>query len=289
MKFCLSCQNSFSSEGWKCPSCGAEPKTSGDFLAFAPEFETENPYFPHDSFEKLAGLAERHFWFRSRNEFILWALRKWFVPEGKFLEIGCGTAFVLFALERAMPGLELYGSEIDSNGLKQASRHLKKEQLFQMDARRIPYWQEFDLIGMFDVLEHIPEDETVLSQVHSALKPGGGLILTVPQHAFLWSYVDEISHHMRRYKRADLVAKVRNAGFEVLGSTSFVSLLMPALLVSRIGKKEVNASFDPDKELKIHPWINAVLGLVLRLERQLIRMGVRFPFGGSLILAARKV
>jgi SAM-dependent methyltransferase len=288
MKFCLSCQTTFSSEGWVCPSCGFEPVKSGNLFSFAPEFENENPYFPTENFKDLAALEERHFWFRSRNEVILWALRKWFRPGGKFLEIGCGNAFVLSAFERAMPSMELYGSEIDANGLEQASRRLKRAQLFQMDARRIPYRQEFDFVGMFDVLEHIPEDEMVLSQVHSALKTGGGLILTVPQHAFLWSYVDEISHHMRRYESADLVAKVRNAGFEVLGSASFVSLLMPALLLSRIGKKEVDASFDPEKELKIHPWVNAVLGLVLRLERLMIRMGIRFPFGGSLILAARK-
>ena len=288
MRFCLSCEKTFASDGWSCPSCGFAPAFSGDFYSFAPEFEKENPYFPTESFEKLAPLEERHFWFRSRNELILWALRKWFRLDGKFLEIGCGTAFVLSALERAMPGLELYGSEIHANGLKQAGRRLKRAQLFQMDARRIPYRQEFDLVGMFDVLEHIPEDEIVLSQAHSALKTGGGLILTVPQHGFLWSYVDEISHHMRRYEKADLVAKVRNAGFEVLGSASFVSLLMPALLLSRTGKKEVDGSFDPDKELKIHPLTNAILGMVLGLERLMIRMGIRFPFGGSLILAARK-
>ena len=288
MKFCLSCQKSFTSEGWVCPSCGFEPAKSGDLLSFAPEFENENPFFPTENFERLAALEEKHFWFRSRNEVILWALRKWFRPEGKFLEIGCGNAFVLSALERALPALKLCGSEIDSNGLEQAGRRLKRAKLFQMDARKIPYRQEFDFVGMFDVLEHIPEDEVVLSQVHSALKPGGGLILTVPQHRFLWSYVDEMTHHMRRYESAELVTKVRDAGFEVLGSTSFVSLLMPALLLSRLGKKQVDASFDPEKELKIHPWANAVLGLILRFERAMIRMGVRFPFGGSLLLAARK-
>ena len=62
---------------------------------------------------------------------------------------------------------------------------------------------------------------------------------------------------------------------------------MPALLLSRIGKKKVDG-FDPEKELKIHPRTNAILGLVLGLERLMIRMGIRFPFGGSLILAARK-
>lgn len=153
MKVCLACQNTFTTEGWSCPSCGFEPATHGKFLSFAPEFEAENPYFPTESFDKLAPLEEKHFWFRSRNELILWALRKWFPIRGEFLEIGCGTAFVLSALEKNLPDLELHGSEIHANGLKQADRRLKRAELFQMDARRIPYRDEFSLIGMFDVLE----------------------------------------------------------------------------------------------------------------------------------------
>jgi SAM-dependent methyltransferase len=57
--------------------------------------------------------------------------------------------------------------------------------LFQMDARKIPFESEFDVIGAFDVLEHIEEDEKALAQIFHAVLPGGGLILTVPQHRFL--------------------------------------------------------------------------------------------------------
>lgn len=289
MKFCLSCQKTFSGADWVCPSCGFKPAQTGPFYSFAPEFERENPYFQTESFELLMSLEEKYFWFRSRNQLILWALRKWLRPGGKFLEIGCGNGFVLSALEKAFPALELYGSEIHGNGLAHAAARLKRATLFQMDARKIPYREEFNAIGLFDVLEHIPEDGEVLRQAHAALKPQGGLFLTVPQHAFLWSYVDQISRHVRRYERADLVEKVRRAGFEVVGATSFVSLLMPAILLSRIGKKELADSFDPNKELKINPLVNSVLGLVLDVERLLIRMGLRFRFGSSLILVARKV
>ena len=288
MKFCLSCQKPFSGEDWRCPSCGFQPAKSGGFPSFAPEFEKSNPYFPGDSFDRLADLEEHYFWFRSRNELILWALRKWLEPKGKYLEVGCGNGFVLSAVGRAFPELELYGSEIHGQGLARAATRVSGATLIQMDARQIPFREEFNMVGLFDMLEHVPEDEKVLEQVREALKPGGGIILTVPQHPFLWSYVDEISRHVRRYHRQELVEKVRRAGFTLLGTTSFVSLLMPGLLLSRMGKKKTAPSFDPDKELKIHSGLDSVLGAALGFERFLIRCGVRFPFGGSILLAARK-
>ena len=90
-----------------------------------------------------------------------------------------------------------------------------------MDARRIPFEREFDVVGAFDVLEHIVEDEDVLGQMFKATRPGGGLLVTVPQHPFLWSASDEHAMHQRRYSRAELRRKV-----ERLVSRSSESLLL---------------------------------------------------------------
>ena len=107
----------------------------------------------------------------------------------------------------------------------------------QMDARNIPFVDEFDAIGAFDVLEHIEEDEQVLAQMHDALNHADVVLLTVPQHAWLWSLVDDYSCHVRRYSAKELHGKVRVAGFEILLSTSFVSSLLPIMLASRLGTK----------------------------------------------------
>ena len=64
------------------------------------------------------------------------------------------------------------------------------------------------MIGAFDVLEHIADDELVLSQMHQAVRKGGGIILTVPQHSFLWSEIDEYSRHVRRYSVSELKLKL---------------------------------------------------------------------------------
>jgi SAM-dependent methyltransferase len=158
-----------------------------------------------------------------------------------------------------------------------------------MDARNIPFKEEFDVIGAFDVLEHIEEDEQVLSQVKEALKPNGVLFLTVPQHDWLWSAVDVHACHARRYEMRDLHKKLEVAGFQLLRSTSFVTTLLPAMMVSRLFQnKSSDIKFDSSAELKIHPWLNWFFLKILSLEMSLIRIGFNFPVGGSRLVVARK-
>src|ERR1041384_8013479 len=116
------------------------------------------------------------------------------------MEIGCGTGYVLSGIRQAFPDLRLSGSEIFSVGLTFAAERLPGIQLYQMDARQIPFREEFDVVGAFDVLEHVTEDEEVLSQMYQATRKGGGILLTVPHHPFLWSSLDVHARHVRRYQ-----------------------------------------------------------------------------------------
>jgi len=70
-------------------------------------------------------------------------------------------------------------------------------------------------VAIFDVLQHLDDDVAMLEALRSAIVPGGGLVITVPQHQWLWSAVDEFSHHRRRYGRRGLVERIRQAGFRV--------------------------------------------------------------------------
>jgi SAM-dependent methyltransferase len=165
----------FKGDVFYCPQCEFQPEVIEGFSAFAPELIRENDGFKPESFADLYTLEAQSFWFTSRNKIVLWALNKFFPKTENMLEIGCGTGFVLEGITQKRPDISLYGSEIFIQGLHFARQRLKdKADLFQMDARNIPYYQEFDVIGAFDVLEHIKEDEKVLNQMHHALVPGGG-------------------------------------------------------------------------------------------------------------------
>jgi SAM-dependent methyltransferase len=288
MKICLVCGQQFATDDWACPACRHMPEWRDGYLAFAPGLADTNDGFHAEYFARLATLEEHHFWFRARNRLLLWAVQRYFPDAKSVLEIGCGTGFVLAGIARAFPAMDLSGSDIFAEGLAFAAQRVPGADLFQMDACRIPFVSAFDLAGAFDVLEHIEDDRTVLQQMFQAVRPGGGILLTVPQHMWLWSAMDDYSYHKRRYNRAELVAKVECAGFEPLHVTSFVSLLLPLMLLSRIMQRVVATDWDPWAELQVAGYTNAVAELIMGFERRVIARIRSLPVGGSLLIVARR-
>ena len=289
MRICNACGSSDCDDAWTCAGCGNAPVTIDGFKAFAPDLALENEGFREAYFGALADLEAGNFWFRARNELIVWALQTYFPGPRTFLEIGCGTGFVLGGIHAADPSIELSGSEIFSAGLRFAAARVPLAQFWQMDARHIPFREQFDVVGAFDVLEHIEDDESVIAEVGRALRPGGGFLVSVPQHPSLWSPQDVHAHHVRRYTARELRRMVEVAGFEVVRMTSFVSLLLPMMVASRLRACEAAAEdFDAIDTLRLPGPVNIVLEAVMTIERSLIRRGVSFPAGGSLLMVARK-
>src|SRR5215831_4786917 len=229
MRICPNCGEPLSRSTVTCPGCFHEPRTVDGFLAYAPELAEQNTGFEAEFFPRLFELEANNFWFRGRNRLLVWALQRYFPEARNFLEIGCGTGYVLSGFRNAFPHLNLSGSEIYAAGLAFAAQRLPGIELFQMDARCMPFKEEFDVIGAFDVLEHVSEDAEVLSQMYQATRQGGGIVLTVPHHPTLWSQADVYAKHQRRYTIDELTDKVKHAGFQIRRTTSFVSLLLPVM------------------------------------------------------------
>ncbi len=242
--------------------------------------------FPSESFELLAAEEDKHWWFRARNRVILWALKKQVGPFNRFLEVGCGTAFVLNGVRKAYPDANLYGSEYFEEGLVHARKRIPTATFLQIDATAMEDIAQYDVIGAFDVIEHIEQDELAINNLARALRPGGSLLISVPQHKWLWSEVDEFACHVRRYSRSELIQKIESAGLSTKYTSSFVSLLVPLMWLSRV--RPSKGEYDPMTEFHIPHWINKSLELVMKLELTLMKMGVSLPFGGSLLVVATK-
>ena len=287
MKRCLACEGRFESDDWTCPECGYYPVLRNGVFQFVEEPIDEHAGFKPEYFARLAGIEETNFWFRARNALIQWALSKYFPNAESFFEVGCGTGFVLAGIRQRFPGMRLVGSEIFDDGLIYAKARLPDVELYKMDAHRIVFECEFDVVGAFDVLEHLVQDENALAQIFDAARPGGGLLVTAPQHPFLWSASDQFAMHQRRYSRAELRTKVRSAGFEIERITSFNSLLLPLMIWSRMRQKQ-DRDLKPWRELEISPALNKALESILTIERLMITTGVSFPAGASLLLIGRK-
>ena len=288
MKRCPACDRCFEGKTWRCPQCDYAPQELDGILRFIDRADADPQGFDPQSFAWLAELEEHSFWFRSRNRLIVNSLRDAFPEATSILEIGCGTGYVMNGINSGLPSLDLTGADLYVEGLRYAHRRVPSAQFLQCDATSLPFDGEFDVAGAFDVLEHVDDDEGVLAGVHRALRPGGGLIVTVPQHRWLWSPADDFARHRRRYTRGELVAKVQRAGFRLRTVSSFVSMLLPLMLLSRLRARWSKQPFDPLREHRDSRRVGPALERLLRMEADLIRRGVTLPIGGSLLVVAER-
>jgi SAM-dependent methyltransferase len=254
-----------------------------DFL----DEEDQSGAFSETDYENLEQVEESSFWFRSRNELIAWAVRTHFADARTILEIGCGTGFVLAGLARAVPGLSLSGSELSLPPLRTARSRLREAALYRFDARAIPFRDEFDLVCAFDVLEHIPDDGAALEEMRAAMGPGGAVLITVPQHRWLWSPPDEYAGHQRRYTRQELLTKLRDAGLKEVLVTSFATSVLPLMVASRLRLRIGRRRYEPTREHAQAERLDRVLDRLMRFDLSLIRRGRSLPVGGSLLVAAQ--
>ncbi len=243
-------------------------------------------------FDLLVRYEQSSFWFVNRAKLITSLLRHYYPQAKNFLEIGCGTGSVLLAIRQAMPELQLTGSELHPLGLRYARERLGSDvTLLQMDARNIPCRDQFDVVGAFDVIEHIAEDERVLQAIHRSLKPRGGALFSVPQHRWMWSPADDDAFHQRRYARGELEGKLEAAGFRVQYTTSFNAILLPLMMISRwamILRRKGGQAPDALSEFRMSKRLNRVLSLILDAEVRLTARGMSWPIGGSRVVVAQK-
>lgn len=275
--------------GWRCPACPHVVTESAGFAALAPELADTISGMDPRSFKALAEIEDEHFWFVARNELLVGLVARFFPEARHFLEVGCGNGAVLRAVAQLRDWRRLVGSELHPSGLAFARQRLPEVEFVQMDARHIPASEAFDLVGAFDVIEHIADDERVLAQMRGALAIGGGFIIAVPQHPWLWSRADDIAYHERRYCRGELERKLQRSGFEILFSTSYTSLLLPAMIASRLRGRRAKTDELVEQEFSLSPRINRLFTAILRAEVRLALAGLRWPVGGSRVVVGRAI
>lgn len=245
-------------------------------------------------FAPLFAVEERHFWFRARNRVIssvVCQVTENLTPGYRFLEVGCGTGNVLRSLEDVCAKGTVLGMDLFLEGLRYASSRTGCS-LVEADINWPPFRVRFDVVGLFDVLEHISKDLSVLCKIHDVLAPGGALVLTVPAHQSLWSYFDEASGHFRRYSVPELVDKLARAGFQVEYVTPYMAPLLPLVWLQRRlairGATNAKAFELAKNDLHILPLVNGILDWLCSLELHLIMRRRVLPDGASLLAVARR-
>ena len=271
--------------GRTCSACGASYPERGGVLFVTTGHEGRPAYDPH-YFDTLPQVEGRHFWFLARREVIADGIKD-AVPDWRsrpLFDIGCGTGGLLAYLAGA--GIPVAGAcDAYLRAVETTRARLEVPVLLVDEDGPPPLGPGQPALALFDVLEHIDDDEGALRWMHSVLEPGGALVLTVPAHPRLFGPADRLAHHRRRYTRRELLDKLAAAGFEVRRLTHFMAPLVPLLAVSRGLMHTFGRHDRKDAELQVVPGLNGFLRLVLRLERLWLRR-LPLPFGSSLLAVA---
>jgi SAM-dependent methyltransferase len=236
-----------------------------------------------DAFALLANAERDHWWFRGRRFFIERTIRTLGLTQpARILDAGCGSGGNLALLGRFGT---VYGFEYDPEAREAAASRGIATIAAGALPQDVPFADDrFDLIGMFDVLEHLPQPVESLRALSARLAPEGALLVTVPALPQLWGPHDDVHNHVRRYTDTTLRAHVQAAGLRVEYLTYMNALLLPLAVVQRLKERLFGYRVDA---LTPSPIVNRLLYAVWLLERAWIPQR-RLPVGLSLLAVIRR-
>ncbi|WP_417913876.1 class I SAM-dependent methyltransferase [Candidatus Electronema sp. JM] len=182
---------------------------------------------------QMAAAQETHWWFSARRLIIEQMLDALKLKENsKILEIGCGTGANLKLLEKYG---QVSATEIDSYALNYTRKFFHGNLRQGSLPDNTPFFGEkFDLICMFDVIEHVENDMAALSNISNFLSSNGMVFITVPAYQWLYGEHDRINHHYRRYTVGRLKKLTNNSGLRIIRAGYFNTILFPIALFLRI-------------------------------------------------------
>jgi SAM-dependent methyltransferase len=232
-------------------------------------------------YQQMAELDERHWWYRARREVLADLIRREVraPPDAKILEIGCGTGHNLAMLAEFghVDGLEL-DAEARALSEKRLGRKVMSAPLPELAGVPEHY---YDLVGAFDVIEHIDNDAAALASIATRLKSGGKFVMAVPAHQWMWSAHDVVNHHKRRSSKRALRRLIDASPMRLVKIGYFNSLLFPLAVAERAASK-LRGKDSADVKLPPAP-LNAALEKVFAAERYLVG---RLPLPPGLSLFA---
>jgi SAM-dependent methyltransferase len=180
------------------------------------------------------------------------------------------------------PGRTVIGLDADSGACSRAAAKSARP-VCAGSVNALPFADgAFGAIFSADVLCHRDVDErAALAQFHRCLSDGGVLILNLPAYPWMLSRHDAAVYNVRRYTRRGAAHLLQAAGFRIVFASYWNIVLFPIMVLTR---KLLPQGKGAASDVRLYPApVEALCRAATGFERALLRCGMRFPFGGSLI------
>jgi SAM-dependent methyltransferase len=207
--------------------------------------------------------TREHFWIRRRFEVMKRLADSAIRNATRCAEIGCGNGLLQRELEDHY-GISVPGFELNEIALLKNVSRTSALYCYNIHQCNPEFHAYFDLLFLFDVLEHIEDESAFLQSIKFHLADSGTLIVNVPAHQFLFSDYDRAAGHMRRYSANRLAMVLEQNGFRKRAITYWGLPLVPLLLlrkVIRLQSTDAKAGFDPRTRT-----VNSLLSFLARCE-----------------------
>jgi len=208
-----------------------------------------------------------HFWVSRRFDVLQRIANSVVSGAAEIAEIGCGHGLLQRQIEDNY-GKPVTGFDLNEYGLKHNVSRISRVCCYDVHQRNKELRGKFDLILLFDVLEHISDEDRFLDALLFHLAPQGKLIVNVPAGRWAFSEYDTAAGHVRRYTVKDLRAVALRNKFKIQNWTWWGFPLVPTLAMRKLvlmgrrdQRKIITTGFDSKA-----PWIDKALGTLARLE-----------------------
>ena len=216
-------------------------------------------------------------------------------PAATVADLGCSTGFLLEDLHARHPQASLIGVDMIAAGLRKAHDLVPMARLLQADVCALPLADEsLDAVVSANLLEHVPDDRQALREIARVLRPGCPAAIVVPAGPGTYDYYDRFLGHVRRYGRRELASKCAGAGLTPIVDGFIASLLYPAFWLVKQRNRRRGAQLrgqalrDQVTADIAHTHRSRVGEATWRCEDQLVRAGIRLPFGIRSLVAVEK-
>ena len=173
-----------------------------------------------------------HFWIRRRFD-VLRALADGVIRKADHLaEIGCGNGLLQRSIEDHY-GVPVAGFDLNDLALRKNISRQSAIYCYDVHQRSPEFQASFDLIFLFDVLEHIADEDAFLDSLKYLLTPSGSLLVNVPAHQSLYSGYDRAAGHVRRYSLRYLTEVARRNDLTLRSATYWGIPLVPLLMARK--------------------------------------------------------